>query len=196
MRIAPRLARVDGSATARLIADAYDALYRAKAVGRNRVAVHGGGASELSEPLGGVLDLPLGDDRPLLVDHANRVLKSRGVTSRWASNKRLRCAITTWADNSRHEHAWAQQVYSRARERGCGHPHAVRILARAWCRVLWRCWHDHPPCDLARHYAARHFAPPDMERVDTGCLMGGLPWLPETSSATVERVRRRSVQRR
>jgi transposase len=86
------------------------------------------------------------------VTHASG--KSRGVTFRWACNKRLRCAITTWADNSRHEHPWAQQVYSRARERGCDHPHAVRILARAWVRVLWRCWHDHASYDPARHGAA------------------------------------------
>jgi len=86
------------------------------------------------------------------VTHASG--KSRGVTFRWACNKRLRCAITTWADNSRHAHPWAQQIYARARERGCDHPHATRILARAWVRVLWRCWHDQAPYDPARHGAA------------------------------------------
>lgn len=44
--VAPRLARVDASATAPLIAEADDALYRAKAAGRNRVAVHAGGACD------------------------------------------------------------------------------------------------------------------------------------------------------
>jgi len=87
------------------------------------------------------------------VTHASG--KARGVTFRWACNKRLRRAITTWADNSRHAHPWAQRVYSHARERGCDHPHAVRILARAWVRVLWRCWHDHVAYDPARHGAAR-----------------------------------------
>lgn len=38
-----------------------------------------------------------------------------------------------------------------ARRRGCDHPHAVRVLARAWIRVLWRCWHDHQPYTPARH---------------------------------------------
>ena len=85
------------------------------------------------------------------VTHASG--KSRGVTFRWACNKRLRRAITTWADNSRHAHPWAQHVYSKARERGCDHPHAVRILARAWIRVLWRCWHDQRPYQPARHGA-------------------------------------------
>jgi len=66
--------------------------------------------------------------------------KSRGVGFRWACNHRLRVAITTWADNSRHASPWANSVYARARSRGCDHPHATRILARAWIRVLWRCW--------------------------------------------------------
>jgi transposase len=86
------------------------------------------------------------------VTHASG--KARGVTFRWACNKRLRRAITTWADNSRHAHPWAQNLYSRARDRGCDHPHATRILARAWIRVLWRCWQDQAPYQTARHGAA------------------------------------------
>ena len=30
----------------------------------------------------------------------------------------------------------------RARARGHDHPHAVRILARAWLHIIWRCWQD------------------------------------------------------
>lgn len=89
------------------------------------------------------------------VTHASG--KSRGVVFRYACNKRLRRAITTWADNSRHASPWAKSVYARARARGCDHPHAVRILARAWVRVLWRCWHDGTPYDAALHCAARPF---------------------------------------
>jgi transposase len=66
--------------------------------------------------------------------------KSRGVTFRWACNRRLRQAITCFADNSRHSSAWAADIYRRARARGCRHPHAIRILGRAWVRVLWRAW--------------------------------------------------------
>jgi hypothetical protein len=60
---------------------------------------------------------------------------------------------------SRIEHAvtdlaWAAKVYAAARARGCDHPHAIRILARAWIRVLWRMWIDRRPCDPARHRAA------------------------------------------
>ena len=77
--------------------------------------------------------------------------KSRGVRFRWACNKRLRTALTCFADNSRHQSSWAAGVYAQARKRGCDHPHAVRILARAWVRVLWRAWTDHKPYDPERH---------------------------------------------
>jgi hypothetical protein len=45
--------------------------------------------------------------------------------------------MTTFADNSRHASPWAAKVYSDARAAGKDHPHAVRILARAWIRVIW-----------------------------------------------------------
>ena len=81
--------------------------------------------------------------------------KHRGVVFRWACNKRLRQALTTWADNSRHASVWAAGVYAHARARGCDHPHAIRILARAWVRVLWRCWQDRRPYDITQHRAAQ-----------------------------------------
>jgi transposase len=83
--------------------------------------------------------------------------KSRGVGWRWACNKRLRAALTCMADNSRHQSLWAADVYRRARARGCHHPHAIRILARAWARVLWRAWTDAKPYDPAQHAAAKPF---------------------------------------
>ena len=83
--------------------------------------------------------------------------KSRGVVFRYACNKRLRFAITTWADNSRHASPWAKHVYAKARARGCDHPHAIRILARAWVRVLWRCWRNGTQYDAALHGAAKPF---------------------------------------
>jgi transposase len=86
------------------------------------------------------------------VTHASG--KHHGVTFRWACNKRLRFALTTFADNSRHASTWAATVYQRALARGCDHPHAIRILARAWVRVLWRCWQDRTPYDVTRHRAA------------------------------------------
>lgn len=86
------------------------------------------------------------------VTHASG--KSRGVVFRWACNHRLRAAITCFAGNSRHSSPWAAQIYAAARRRGCDHPHAVRILARAWIRVLWRAWADHTTYDPAKHRAA------------------------------------------
>jgi transposase len=86
------------------------------------------------------------------VTHASG--KSRGVVFRWACNKNLRVAITCFADNSRHASGWAAGIYTRARDRGCKHAHAVRILARAWVRVLWRAWQDGEAYDPAKHKAA------------------------------------------
>lgn len=80
--------------------------------------------------------------------------KSRAVTFRWACNLPLRAAVTTWADNSRHHSAWAAGVYQRARARAARHPHAIRILARAWLRVLWRAWQNRTPYDPQKHRSA------------------------------------------
>jgi transposase len=84
--------------------------------------------------------------------------KHRGVGFRWACNKRFRQAITTFADNSRHASPWAAQVYADARAAGKDHPHATRILARAWIRVIWPCWVNGIPYDPARHRAAAALA--------------------------------------
>jgi len=77
--------------------------------------------------------------------------KHHAVHFRWACNKRFRKAITTFADNSRHASPWAAKVYTDARTRGHDHPHAVRILARAWIRVIYRCWQDRVPYHPTRH---------------------------------------------
>jgi transposase len=81
--------------------------------------------------------------------------KQRAVHFRWACNKRFRRAVTTFADNSRHQSPWAADIYAGARARGHDHPHAVRILARAWIRIIYRCWHDHHPYDPSLHGAAQ-----------------------------------------
>jgi transposase len=80
--------------------------------------------------------------------------KSRCVAFRWACNHRLRRALTTLADNSRHANLWARGIYTAARARGCDHPHAVRILARAWLRVIWRAWIDRKAYDPELHLGA------------------------------------------
>jgi transposase len=68
--------------------------------------------------------------------------KYHSVGFRWAADKKLRDALINFADDSRHASPWAAKVYAEARARGKRHPHAVRILARAWVRVIWRCWQD------------------------------------------------------
>jgi transposase len=84
----------------------------------------------------------------------NQSGKHRGVHFRWACSKRFRVAITTFAGNSRHASPWAAKIYNNARASGKDHPHAVRILARAWIRVIYRCWLDGIPYDPATHGAA------------------------------------------
>jgi transposase len=87
--------------------------------------------------------------------------KHRAVHFRWACNKRFRQAMTTFAGNSRHASPWAAQIYNDARASGKDHPHAIRILARAWIRVIWPCWLNHTPYDPARHGAAAALTKPD-----------------------------------
>jgi len=91
--------------------------------------------------------------------------KHRSVEFRWACNKRFRVAVTTFADNSRHASPWAAKIYNNARASGKDHPHAVRILARAWIRVIWRCWLDSIPYDPARHGAAAALARQATEQI-------------------------------
>jgi transposase len=79
--------------------------------------------------------------------------KIRAVTFRWACDKQLRDAVTDFAGDSRHASPWAADLYQRARGRGHDHPHAVRILARAWLFIIWHCWQDHAAYDPARHRA-------------------------------------------
>ena len=82
---------------------------------------------------------------------ANESGKRRHATFRWACDKRLRNHFGVLADSTRHWHPWAHDVYHRATDRGAEHPHASRILGRAWTRVLWRCWQDGVPYDPTRH---------------------------------------------
>jgi transposase len=77
--------------------------------------------------------------------------KKKVARFRWACNKNLRAAVSVLADSSRHHSPWAADIYHRARARGHDHPHALRILGRAWLRVIWRIWHDRTPYDPQRH---------------------------------------------
>ena len=76
------------------------------------------------------------------------------VGFRWAADKKLRNALIDFADDSRHASPWAARVYNDAIARGKRHPHAVRILARAWIRVIWRCWHNNTAYNPNLHRSA------------------------------------------
>ena len=79
--------------------------------------------------------------------------KSRVVGFRWACDKQLRDAVCDFAGDSRRNNPWAADLYNRARARGHDHPHAVRILARAWLYIIWHCWQNGTAYDPAQHGA-------------------------------------------
>jgi transposase len=80
--------------------------------------------------------------------------KMHTVAFRYACDKKLRNAIIDFADDSRHASPWAAKIYTDAIARGERHPHAVRILARAWIRIIWRCWQDGAAYNPALHRSA------------------------------------------
>ncbi len=84
--------------------------------------------------------------------------KTRTVGFRWAVNRRARTALHAFADNSRHASPWAARLYADARRRGKHHPHAIRILARAWLRVIWACWHTNTAYNPAKHGGEQRLA--------------------------------------
>lgn len=102
--------------------------------------------------------------------------RSHYVAFRRGCNCRLRQALVDFADGSRAAHPWAQDTYARARARGHNHAHAIRILARAWLRIIWRCWTENtpttptatpppsPPATSARHPPATTRWRPDQAR--------------------------------
>ena len=97
--------------------------------------------------------------------------KYHTVQFRWSCNNRFRSAITTFADNSRQASPWADDIYLRAGDRGCDHAHAIRILARAWIRVIYRCWITGQAYDPAKHAAAARLgAPSSDDELDPGCI--------------------------
>ena len=77
--------------------------------------------------------------------------KRKVACFRHGCDRRLRAAIATLADATRHWHPWAADRYATARARGQDHQRAIRTLGRAWIRVLWRCWQDNIAYDPARH---------------------------------------------
>ncbi|WP_219996049.1 IS110 family transposase [Nocardioides humi] len=79
--------------------------------------------------------------------------KVKAVTFRWGADKELRDALCDFAADSRHANPWAAQLYNNARARNHDHPHATRILARAWVDIIWRCWQNHLAYNPHQHRA-------------------------------------------
>jgi transposase len=79
--------------------------------------------------------------------------RMRSVGFRWACDKQLRDAVCDFANDSRRANPWAADLYDRARARGHDHPHATRILARAWLHIIWQCWQTNMPYEPTRHRA-------------------------------------------
>jgi transposase len=75
------------------------------------------------------------------------------IAFRWAVDKQLRDAVCDFANDTRRANPWAQHLYHQARTRGHRHPHAVRILARAWLAVIWKCWTTGTAYDPDQHGA-------------------------------------------
>jgi transposase len=89
--------------------------------------------------------------------------KARVVAFRWAVDKQLRDAVCDFAADSRHTNPWAANLYTRARARGHDHPHAVRILARAWIGIIWKCWTTNTDYDPKQHRALQHLINQDQQ---------------------------------
>lgn len=89
--------------------------------------------------------------------------KHKSVGFRWAVNKQLRDAVCDFAADSRRANPWAARLYDQAIARGKDHPHATRILARAWLYVIWHCWQDGVAYDPAKHGALQALIQQDQQ---------------------------------
>jgi transposase len=118
--------------------------------------------AQLIAEVGPILDRAVDVDHAAVEAGAAPVTRASGshrqVSFRWQANTRARNALMIFADNSRHASPWAARLYADARRRGKRHPHAIRILARAWLRVIWACWHQGKAYNPDQHAAARRLA--------------------------------------
>jgi transposase len=118
--------------------------------------------AQLLAELGPILDNASSADQAAAEAGATPVTRTSGKTSsvrfRMAANRNARQALHVFADNARHGSPWAAKLYADARARGKRHPQAVRILGRAWLRVIWACWHTNTPYDPAKHRAEQRLA--------------------------------------
>jgi transposase len=120
--------------------------------------------AQLLAELGPILDRASSVDQAASEAGATPVTRASGKTStvrfRMAANRNARQALHIFADNARHGSPWAAKLklYADARARGKRHPQAIRILGRAWLRVIWACWHTNTPYDPTKHRAEQRLA--------------------------------------
>jgi transposase len=112
--------------------------------------------AQLLAEVGPILDRVSNAEQAAAECGAAPVTRASGKTSRvyfrWAANPRARTARTAFAHNARMQSPWAGRLYADARPRQT-QPHATRIVARAWLRVIWACWHTNTPYDPCAHLA-------------------------------------------
>jgi transposase len=113
--------------------------------------------AQILAEVGPILDRARDPEHAAAEAGASPVTKQSGKAS-WAANTRARDALATFADNSRHASPWAAELYRQARRRGKRHPQAVRVLMRAWLRVMWACWQANTPYVVNHHGAERRLA--------------------------------------
>ena len=112
--------------------------------------------SQVVAEIGPLIERTMSPEEAAALAGAAPVTKRSGqhkaVCFRHQANAKARKALTLYADNSRHGSPWAAYIYRDARARGCRHAHAVRILARAWLRVIWACWTSNTAYDPSRQH--------------------------------------------
>ena len=81
--------------------------------------------------------------------------KHEWIHFRRACPKFLRQTFHEYAFQSTSKSPWAQAYYRHQREKGLGHPAAVRSLAYKWIRIIFRCWKDSQPYEETLYTASQ-----------------------------------------
>ncbi len=98
--------------------------------------------------------------------------KGRAVNFRWALRTGARQALSIFADIARHSSPSAAQLYAHARARGEAPPSSIRILMRAWLRVMRARRHSESVYGLTIRGAERRLAQHEIQKT----AAWGLTW--------------------
>ncbi|GLW98284.1 hypothetical protein Misp02_23710 [Microtetraspora sp. NBRC 16547] len=143
------------------IADRFTIKHSAEAIAMliRRLAKHADPADVqigIERPNGRLVDLLLEAGHPVVPVSPNAIKTWRDgeVLSGAKSDTGDAAVIAEYLRQRQHRLRVAVPYCDDARKSGKDHPHAIRVLARAWIRVIWRCWHDGVLYDPAKHGAA------------------------------------------